>query len=177
MFDIPDELKGSGNHMPPMVFAAKNAVLVRDWANGSLWMATIKAYRNGEPSRVFEDVCFFSKGSLAGIIGIESESGYPTDLPQEAAIRQQEFIAFLRKERQRKVDSQGLIGRCFVGWEYGTEAAATASFMVLCEGLTDIALGYHDDHGEYKRVRVDAGETGNDWLDIALRVTPFDSLN
>lgn len=177
MFDIPDELKGSGDLIPPIVFAAKNAVLVRDWANGSFWMATIKAYRNGEPSRVFEDVCFFSKGSLAGIIGIESESGYPTDLPQEAATRQQEFIAYLRKERQRKVDSLGLMARCFEGWEYSTEAAATASFMLLCKGLTDIAVGFHDDHGEYKLFRVDAGETGNDWLDLARRVIPFDALN
>ncbi len=177
MVDIPDKLMPNGDLREPMAFAAKNAVRVGDWANGSLWTATIKAYRCGEPSRIFEDVCFFSTGSLAGIIGIESKSGYPTDLPQEAAIRQQEFIVFLRKERQRKVDSMGLMARCFEGWEYSTEAAATASFMVLCKGLTDIAVGFHDDHGEYKLFRVDAGDTGNDWLDLARRVTPFDSLN
>lgn len=177
MFDIPNELSPSGDCLPPMVFAAKNAVRVGDWADGNLWRATIKACRVGEPSRVFEDVYFFSAGSLAGIIGIESEIGYPTDLPQVAANRQQEFITFLRKERQRKVESLGLMACAFEGWEYSTEAAATASFMVLCEGLTDVAVGYHDDRGEYRRVRVNAGATANDWLDIARRITPFDSLD
>lgn len=69
--------------------------------------------------------------------GIESESGYPTDLPREAAIRQQEFIAYLRKERQRKIASQGPMTRRFEGWGYSTAAVATASFMALCTGLTD----------------------------------------
>lgn len=178
MRDIPDVFLPNGADLRlPMVFAARNAVRVRDWADGSLWTATVKAYREGEPSRIFDDVAFFSKGSLAGIIGIESESGYPTDLPHEVAIRQQEFIAYLRKERQRKVSSLGLMARCFEGWEYSTEAAATASFMALCTGLTDIAVGFHDDHGEYKIFRVDAGDTGNDWLDIARRVPPFELLD
>ena len=176
-FDIPDELTGRGEILPPMVFAAKDAVRLHDWANGSLWKATIMAYRLDEQPRVFEGIHFFSGGSLAGIMGIESETGYPADLHPEAAIRQQAFIEFLRKERLRDVESMGWISRIFEGWEYSVEAKATAAFMVLCEGLTDVAVGYHDDHGKYQRVRINAGATGNDWLDLARRVRPFDSLH
>ncbi len=177
MVDIPDNFFPTSDLRMEMAFAAKNAVRVSNWGNGSRWTATIKAYRKGEPSRIFEDINFFSRGSLAAIIGIESKTGYSEHLPQEAAIRQQEFIAFLRKERQRKVDSMGFMARAFVGWEYSIEAAATASFMVLCEGLTDMVVGCHDDNGEYKIGRIDAGDTQNDWLALARNVAPFDSLN
>lgn len=173
MPDIGDELKPCEDLLlPPMVFAAKNAVRLKDWANDTLWVASVKAYRSGESSRIFENICFFSRGSLAGIIGIESESGYPADFTHEAAIQQQEFIAFLREERRRKVESMGLFARCFFGWEFSVEAAATSSFMLLVEGLTEIALGYHDDDGNYKLVRVDA----SDWLDSARHTSPFDAL-
>lgn len=174
MLDICDELKPREDLIRnPMVFAAKNAVRLKDFASYTVWGASIKAYRRDEPSRIFENICFFSRGSFAGIYGIQFESGYPADLTHEVAAQQQEFITFLREERRRKVASMGTLNACkYFGWEFSVEAAATASFMLLGEGLTEIALGYHDDDGDYKRVLVDA----SNWLDTARRTSPFDAL-
>lgn len=169
---IPKEFFGTGPLLMPVIFEAKDALQISNRDGISHWTATITAYRDQKPERVFENVGFITPGPQAHIEGIQLELNDPLWANHELARSQREFITYLHDEPRRKIERNGFMTRIFQGSELRTQAEATASFMALCDGLTEIALGYYDHCDKFHHAILD----GTELIKQIRRRTPFNSL-
>ncbi|WP_047228090.1 hypothetical protein [Pseudomonas brassicacearum] len=161
---------------PPIAFAAKNCQLIATVPNGveEYWSADIKAVRHGVLNKVFTDVLFIEKpGELAFLAGIESQDGVDRHIRPDAALKQAEFISFLRSENDRNSAALGILARVFQGHDYAVVGKATAAYMAARSLSHAFGVGYVDQNGDYQTIQIvpgdDSGFDGNAYL-------PFDQL-
>lgn len=110
---IPKEFFGTGPLLMPVIFEAKDALQISNRDGISHWTATITAYRDQKPERVFENVGFITAGPQAHIEGIQLELNDPLWANHELARSQREFITYLHDEPRRKIERNGFMTRIF----------------------------------------------------------------
>ena len=166
--------------LPPLGFGVKNLQFVKKTEDGyeAFWMADVKVKRMDGDARIFEKIIFFEQKGNAAIHGMEYEDGYPLGLMADFAIKQQEFIQFLRDENQRVKESRGLIANLFEGNEYAQQARVIASYIVQREVKLNIGVGCTNEKtGKYELFAVDSEEDGaNNWIEDAKSRLSFDEL-
>jgi hypothetical protein len=168
---------------PPIAAAATNPRYLGTFPDGAdqLWMADVKICRHAVECRVFTDILFVESPHESErttfIFGIEDPSGLPHPVPRplgvEAAIRQQEFINFLRAETAFDIRTVGPLGQLFAGLEYRAEAKATAAYAACRGEDLSVSVGYLGRDGQYQLVRT-APEA--EWLESARRTLPYHDL-
>jgi len=127
-----------------------------DW----LWSADLVARRGAHTQR-FAGVLFVESAGVAFLCGVETETGYPTELARELAVPQQAVIAFLREETAKE---QALLPtrRVFTGWEYACEWKATAGYIAARannpEQPRSVGVGYRTERGDYERLALPLDE-------------------
>lgn len=162
----------------PIAFAATNCKLVGKSPNGTqeYWSADIKAVRHKTFNKVFTSVLFVeTPGEMVNLAGIESVDGLDRRIRSDAAVKQAEFIAFLRNENERdNAALPELLIDIFEGSRYATIGKATAAYLAARSLTHSFGVGYLDSDNEYKLIRlmpgVESGFDGNNYL-------PFDQMD
>lgn len=160
----------------PIAFAATNCQRISKNPNGieEYWSADIKVVRHKTFNRIFTGVLFFEKpGEIVYLAGIEHPDGVDRHIHSDAAIKQAEFIAFLREENDRDNAILGMFSAMFQGHEYATVGQASAAYLAAKSLTHPFGVGFMDSDGEYQLLQIEPGEEsgfdGNAYL-------PFDQL-
>lgn len=166
----------NSNLVPPIAFAATNCQRIAKLPNGieEYWSADIKAVRHGIFNEIFAGILFVEKpGELVFLAGIESSDGIDRHIRSDVAMKQAEFIRFLREENERDNTALGILSAVFQGHEYATVGKATAAYLAARSQSHPFGVGFMDSDGEYQLLQIvpdeDSGFDGNSYL-------PFDQL-
>jgi len=172
---MPDLEWAPGAPLSPIAFAVKDPIRVSALSTNRLevWRAHVKAVRPGLLCRVFEDVLFAEARETAYIAGIEAVDGLPAGLPVPLAMKQQQFINFLREETARDRAALGEVAHAFEDQRYFCEAAATAAYVVVRKAQLHLGVGYMDNGGGYQLVGI---HMSDELLEVARLTLPFDQL-
>lgn len=166
----------NSNLVSPIAFAATNCQRIAKSPNGikEYWSADIKAVRHGIFNEIFPGILFIEKpGELVFLAGIESRDGIDRHIRSDVAMKQVEFIGFLREENERDNAALGILSVVFQGHEYATVWKATAAYLAARSLSHSFGVGFMDSDGEYQLLQIvpgeDSGFDGNSSL-------PFDQL-
>lgn len=144
----------------PIVFSAANARFIANFPNdpAEVWSADITARRNGGDTNVFESILFVETDVTASIYGAECKDGRPDFLRDDLATRQQQFIAFLRKETASDNTTLAQMRTIFTGHEYSSELKATGAYLEARRSDLEIGVGYLNSEGDYILLAVAAAD-------------------
>lgn len=151
-----ESVRGSAG---PLLVTASDCRYVATFPGGTdqLFAADVEVRRDGSFTRTFEAILFAEGSSLASVYGIEFEDGYPEGLAHDLALRQQDFIRFLRSQNEENARLLGPLAKLFSSQEYSSELAATQAFLVARKSAFDVGLGYFDGAtNEYLRISIES---------------------
>uniref|UniRef100_UPI001E574C25 hypothetical protein n=2 Tax=unclassified Acidovorax TaxID=2684926 RepID=UPI001E574C25 len=145
-----------GGFSGPIVFSASNPRFIANFPNdeAQVWSADLIASRTGGGSHVFESIFFVEDEATVSIYGVENEDGCPQFLRDDLAIKQQQFIAFLREETAMDNRILGPIHKIFTGHLCSSELKATGAYVASRDSKLDIGVGFRDEEGVYTLLAV-----------------------
>lgn len=157
----------------PIAFSINNCHLLHELAEKreQLWSADVTACRSGGKSEVFENVIFLEANRTASIVGIDSQDGFSAQLKEEAAVKQQAFIQFLRAETKRENEVLGFTALAFEGHEYSCEGKATAAYIAQRSVPLLMGVGFFTEEGNYELLGIDPEKNG--WIETARETLFF----
>lgn len=161
--------------LAPIAFGVKTLQRVAALPNGrgDLWSAHVKAVRQGQFCKVFQNILFVESHDTAYVFGIEVPDARPGGLPLDLADKQQQFIQFLRDQTVEDIRALGVLAKVFQGHEYGCEVAVIAAYVVARDVDLNLGVGYRTESGDYELV----GIHQNDEVVAQARLAvPFDEL-
>lgn len=161
--------------LAPIAFGVKTPERVAALPNGrgDLWSAHVKAVRQGQFCKVFQNVLFVESRDTAYVYGIEFPDAYNSGLPLDLAHQQQLFIRFLRDQTREDIRTLGMLAKVFHGHEYGCEVAATAAYAVARDVPLHLGVGYLTESGEYALIGI---HQDDELVAQARLIAPFDEL-
>lgn len=150
----------SFGHTGPIVFSAANLQFITNFPNdpAEVWSADITASRSGGDTSFFESILFVETDATASIYGTECKDGRPEFLRSDLATRQQQFIAFLRKETASDNITLAQMHMIFTGHEYSSELRATRAYIEARSSDLEIGVGYLNSEGDYILLAVAAAD-------------------
>jgi hypothetical protein len=137
------------------------------------WIADVKAVRPGLFCKEFTNIFFVEARDTASVLGMETLDGRPHNFPDDLADIQQQFIQFLREQTRIDASTLGGITDFFEGYEYSSEAAATAAYVVARDIPLHVGVGYQTESGAYELIGI---HRTHPLVSDARLMLPYDEL-